>query len=188
MFVITEMDFGFYVIYSDYKITAFLTVIFVSATPKPIPTIIIDAAQRTNELDQISNLLGRNSTATLHSNLHLLPIIDICILEFPENYTSAEHIMSLRINACNLKTIHEQNIKSAEKERMERLTTLPEFLVPSSRHIRHQRQHLVDKKNEEMSNRGFDPRSRVEGATVLITHEELQNFTDNNFNFSLINR
>ncbi|KAJ8953707.1 hypothetical protein NQ314_007317, partial [Rhamnusium bicolor] len=161
-----------------------------TSTPKPIPTIIIDAARKTNELNRIDSLLGRNSTSALYSDIHLLPTIDICTLEFPENYTQPAHIMNLRVNACNLRKMHEQSQKLAEKERLERLATLPELLVPSTRHIRHQRQYLANKKNEnDGSGREFDPRSRIIGSTVLITNEEWQNYTNNNkFNFSTIDR
>ncbi|KAJ8917291.1 hypothetical protein NQ315_002309, partial [Exocentrus adspersus] len=163
-----------------------------TSTPKPIPTIIIDAARKSNELNRIDSLLGRNSTSALYSDVQLLPTIDICTLEFPENYTQPAHIMNLRVNACNLRKIHEQSLKLAEKERMERLAALPDLLTPSSRHIRHQRQYLANKKAEgDGSNREFDPRSRIVGATVLFTNEEWQNLnlTDsNNFNFSTVNR
>jgi hypothetical protein len=133
-----------------------------ASTPKPIPTIIIDAARQSNELDQrIHSLLGRNSTAALSGDIPMLPTIDVCTLEFPENYSHPpSHIDDLRTNACNLKKSQDQAQLLAEKDRLERLATLPELL--SSRHIRHQRQHLK-----------FDPRSKIVNKRIL-TNEELQ--------------
>lgn len=89
--------------------------------------------------------------------------------------------MSLRVNACNLKKLHEQSQQQAEKERQERLDALVSLTVPNLRHIRHQRQHLASKKSEEL---GYDPRSGVVGSTVLVRNTDLTN----NFNFSITNR
>lgn len=152
-----------------------------AATPKPIPTIIIDAARQNHELNRYYDIFGRNTTSTLYSDVQLLPTIDICTLEFPENYTQPPHIMSLRVNACNLKKLHEQSQQQAEKERQERLDALVSLTVPNLRHIRHQRQHLASKKSEEL---GYDPRSGVVGSTVLVRNTDLTN----NFNFSITNR
>lgn len=136
-----------------------------TATPKPIPTIIIDAARQSDHLNQrIHSLLGRNTTASISSDVSMLPTIDICTLEFPENYSQPpSHIANLRINACNLKKSHEHAQLLAERDRLERLATLPELLSP--RHIRHQRQHL--KLND------VDPRSKIMNKRIL-TNEELQ--------------
>ncbi|XP_018561544.1 uncharacterized protein LOC108903742 [Anoplophora glabripennis] len=161
-----------------------------TSTPKPIPTIIIDAARKTNELHGINKLFGRNSTSTVYSDVHLLPTIDICTLEFPENYTLPPHDAHLRIHACNLHKRFELAEQLEEKERRERLAALPGLLGTSSRHIRHQRQYLSNKNNDnEASAREFDPRSRIVGATPLFTRDEWQNFTNSNkFNFSTVNR
>ncbi|XP_044260566.1 uncharacterized protein LOC123008680 isoform X2 [Tribolium madens] len=132
-----------------------------ASTPKPIPTIIIDAARQSNELDRrIHSLLGGNSTSTVSGDVPMLPTIDVCTLEFPENYSQPPQIGQLRINACNLKKSHEDARLLAERDRLERLATLPELLAP--RHIRHQRQHLK-----------FDPRSNIVNKRIL-TNEELQ--------------
>lgn len=111
-------------------------------------------------------------------------------MEFPENYTLPPHDSHLRIHACNLHKRFELAEKLEEKERLERLAALPGLLGSSSRHIRHQRQYLANKKNDnEKPAREFDPRSRIVGATVLFTHDEWQNYTNNNnFNFSTVNR
>ncbi|XP_050505722.1 uncharacterized protein LOC114332327 isoform X1 [Diabrotica virgifera virgifera] len=155
------------------------------STPKPIPTLIVDAARQTNELDRIHSLLGRNSTSALHSDIHMLPTLDICTLEFPENYTFSA---KSRINACNLKKIYEQSQFMAEKEKMERLASLPDLVRPQSqqRHIRHQRQHMSNKQTEDLDT--HDIRSRIMGQKIVLRHEELQNLTHNNPNLSVINR
>lgn len=158
-----------------------------AATPKPIPTIIIDAAKQANRLDKISDLLGRNSTSTIHSDDHLLPTLDVCTLKFPDNYTQPEHIMNLRVNACNLKTIHDQKLKQMERDRFERITTLPDYLMPSSRHIRHQRQHLANRNNEQNTSKNFDPRSRMVNPRVIIRHDDLKELAQK-FNLTVINR
>ncbi|XP_023021219.1 uncharacterized protein isoform X2 [Leptinotarsa decemlineata] len=155
------------------------------STPKPIPTVIIDAARKSNELDRI---FGRNSTTAVHSDIYLLPTIDICIMEFPENYTQLDPFMNWQGSACNLKKIYERNQKIAEKERFERHSSLEGFTIPSLRHIRHQRQHRINKMNEEGLNREFDPRSRIVGSKLIFRNDEVQNITNSNFNFSVINR
>lgn len=154
-----------------------------SATPKPIPTIIVDAARRANGLERVDGFFGRNTTTAVPGDLSLLPTIDICTLEFPENYTHPFQISSLRVTACNLRKLHEDDQKVLERERIERLASLSGFLEPeSTRHIRHQRQHLVDRSGEPQVQ--FDPRSRMVGSHVVITNAELQQ----NFNISNINR
>ncbi|KAJ8984167.1 hypothetical protein NQ317_017819 [Molorchus minor] len=157
---------------------------FKGATCTPIPTIIIDTVRRSNEHNGGNSGTGGNSTSTVYSDVHLLPTIDICTLEFPDNYTQPPHLMNLRIKACNLKKMHELSQKLEEKDHLERLATLPEYLLPSSRHIRHQRQYLANKKNEE---REFDPRSRIVGSTIVLTNEEWQNYT-NKLNISTVDR
>lgn len=162
--------------------------LFFTATPKPIPTIIIDAAIQTNEYNRISNLLGRNSTSSLHSDERLLPILDVCTLKFPDNDSQHDHITNLRVNACNLKTLYDQRQKQVERDQMERMTTLPDYLIPSSRHIRHHRQHMENKMtDEERANRNFDPRSKIVNSRVIITHDELKNLAQK-LNLSMINR
>nr|CAI5839399.1 unnamed protein product [Callosobruchus analis] len=47
-----------------------------ASTPRPIPTIIRDAAEQTNKLGSLLGLPGRNSTAALHPDVRLLPTID----------------------------------------------------------------------------------------------------------------
>ncbi|VEN37531.1 unnamed protein product [Callosobruchus maculatus] len=47
-----------------------------ASTPRPIPTIIRDAAEQTNKLGSLLGLPGRNSTAALHTDVRLLPTID----------------------------------------------------------------------------------------------------------------
>lgn len=155
-----------------------------TATPKPLPTIIRVAAEQSSEYNQ---LLGGNSTSSLHSD-NLLPTLDVCTLKFPENYTQPEHIMNLRVNACNLKTLYDQRQKQLERERNERLTTLPEYLVHNSRHIRHQRQHLANKMSEEeRANRNFDPRSMMVNSKVILRHDELMSLAQKD-NLSMTNR
>lgn len=127
----------------------------------------MDAARHTDELNRINSLLGRNATSPFPSDVPLLPSIDICTLEFPENYTSPPpHISSLRVNACNLRKSQDHNRLQAEREKFERLATLPELLATSSsssaaRHIRHHRQQH------------FDPRSKIINKKVL-TDDEVQ--------------
>lgn len=50
-----------------------------------------------------------------------------------------------RINACNLRKAHEEKQRLAEREILERLATAALHL-PSTRHIRHQRQHRQSSK------------------------------------------
>ncbi|XP_060533094.1 uncharacterized protein LOC132706044 isoform X2 [Cylas formicarius] len=139
------------------------------STPKPIPTIIRDAS----ESDEIHSLFGRNSTTALHSDVYLLPSIDICFLEFPDNCTSA-NFNSARINACNLRKIHEENQRSAEKEKFERIASFSR--MPSKRHIRHQRQFMANKRlSEGASDLEFDLRSRMSDSKVILTRDELPN-------------
>ncbi|KAG5880426.1 hypothetical protein JTB14_013201 [Gonioctena quinquepunctata] len=158
-----------------------------TSTPKPIPTIVIDAARKSNELDRI---LGRNSTttATLHSDIYLLPTIDICIMELPENYTPSDPLVNWQKTACNLKKVFELNQEMVEREGLERISSLQEHSLPSPRHIRHQRQHLIDRMNQEGLNREFDPRSRIVGSKIILRHDELENLTNSSLNFSMINR
>ncbi|CAH1979472.1 unnamed protein product [Acanthoscelides obtectus] len=148
-----------------------------------------DAAEQTSKLGSLLGLPGRNSTAALHTDVRLLPTIDVCTLEFPDNYTPPDHIAGLRINACNLRKMHDHQQMLAEKERLERLATLPEELLlgqppegTSGHHIRHQRQHL------EEANREFDPRSRIVGSTVILRREELQSLAHNRSSYSTVNR
>lgn len=148
-----------------------------TATPKPIPTIIVDAARQANKLDRANGLPGRNSTATLHSDVPLPPTIDICTLEFPENYTQPSHISSLRVTACNLRKLYEDGQKLAEREKLERIATISSLLEPhNTRHIRHQRQHLERNSGDSQNQVDFDPRSRMIGQQVVLTNEELQSW------------
>lgn len=165
------------------------------STPKPIPTIVRDASHiQADELDRIHSVLGRNSTSTVYSDLLLLPTVDICYLEFPEN-TDISHYNSARINACNLRKIHEENQRLAERERVERLATLQ---FPSARHIRHQRQHrqsklggdlvgnlkMADEFNNmagsasgrQMSELESSLRSSINNKQIVFTREELEEF------------
>ncbi|XP_019869914.1 uncharacterized protein LOC109598440 isoform X2 [Aethina tumida] len=155
-----------------------------ASTPKPIPTIIVDAVRKNNEQSRLHDLSGNGTASAFHSDLQLLPIIDVCTLEFPENQSVllASQIGSLRITACNLKKFHEQAEKIAEKERLERLVTLP---IPSNRHIRHQRQHLANKQHQDVQEKNFDPRSRIVNSRILWTNEELQRLP---LNFNQTNR
>ncbi|RZB40843.1 TGFb propeptide domain containing protein, partial [Asbolus verrucosus] len=147
-----------------------------ASTPKPIPTIITDAARQSNELDQrIHSLLGRNTTTSLFGDIPMLPTIDICTLEFPDNNPRPAHIGNLRINACNLKRSYEHAQMLAERDKLERLATLPE-LLSNNRHIRHQRQHL--------KHADFDPRSKIVNKRIL-TSEEVQAL---NLNITTVDR
>lgn len=95
--------------------------------------------------------------------------------------------MKSRINACNLKKMYEQSQLLVEKDRLERIATLPDLVVPSNRHIRHQRQHMVAKLSEDNENNDYDIRSRIVGYKVVVRHEDMQNFT-NKLNFSMTHR
>lgn len=153
------------------------------STPKPIPTIVRDASHlQADELDRIHSLLGKNSTSTVYSDVLLLPTVDICYLEFPEN-TDISHYNSARINACNLRKIHEENQRLAERERVERLATLQ---FPASRHIRHQRQHRQTNKNtggnkntEIPSDFESNFRNSLSNKQIIFTREELENLQRN---------
>lgn len=141
----------------------------IAATPKPIPTIIVDAVR--NELERANGVPGRNSTAALRSDVSLLPTIDICTLEFPVNFTHPSQLSALRVSACNLRKLHEDSQMLAERERREHLASISGLLEPTmGRHIRHHRQHAAEKPSN------FDPRSRMVGQQVLFTNAELQNF------------
>ncbi|CAH1128764.1 unnamed protein product [Ceutorhynchus assimilis] len=159
------------------------------STPKPIPTIVRDTSTiQADELDRIHSLFGRNSTSTVYSDVLLLPTIDICYLEFPEN-TDITHFDSARINACNLRKIHEENQRLAERERVERLATW--HFASSPRHIRHQRQHRQSKMNDlkvedlnidngrQMSELERNLRSSISNKQIVFTREELEEFQRN---------
>ncbi|XP_066246420.1 uncharacterized protein [Euwallacea similis] len=156
------------------------------STPKPIPTIIRDASQA-DELDRLHDLSRRNSTTALHSDILLLPTVDICYLEFPEN-TDISHFDSARINACNLRKMHEESQRQSERERMERLATLH---FPNNRHIRHQRQHRQSQMGEllslklddvvklraegrQMSDLERNMRSGMGNKQIVLTREEIE--------------
>lgn len=142
----------------------------IAATPKPIPTIIVDAYRKA-ELERINGIPGGNTTAALRSDLSLLPAIDICTLEFPKNFTHPSQLSALRVSACNLRKLHEDSQMLAEREQREHLASISGLLEPSMRrHIRHQRQHMGD------NQLNFDPRSRMVGQQVLFTNAQLQNF------------
>ncbi|KAL3271075.1 hypothetical protein HHI36_021574 [Cryptolaemus montrouzieri] len=98
------------------------------STPRPIPSILMDNA---GNPEQLSRLLGRNTTTPISSNLPLFPTIDVCILGFPVNYSNID-ISSMRTNACNLKLLHEQAQKLLEKDKLERLASLTSKLRPST--------------------------------------------------------
>ncbi|CAH0549619.1 unnamed protein product [Brassicogethes aeneus] len=146
-------------------------------TPKPIPTIIVDAFRKNGaNSNQLFNVSRNVSNPAFSSDLQLLPTIDICTLGFPENQSMPfSQIANLRINACDLKKFQEQSEKLAEKEKLERLVSLT---LPSNRHIRHQRQHhLQNKPHAENTETNFDPRSRVINSRVIMTNEEVFNLT-----------
>lgn len=126
---------------------------------------------------------GGDPTTALHSDLPLPPTIDICTLEFPENYTQPSEITSLRVKACNLRKLYEDGQKLAEREQLERLATISGLLRP--RHIRHQRQHMGGGENQV----DFDPRSRFVGQHVVVTNEQLRRAEQQGLNVSgTINR
>ncbi|XP_048524422.1 uncharacterized protein LOC109546221 isoform X2 [Dendroctonus ponderosae] len=159
------------------------------STPKPIPTIIRDESQLQAELDRIHSLHRRNSTSTVYSDLLLLPTIDICYLEFPDN-TDISQFNSARINACNLRKMHEERQLIAERERLERLATLH---LPNNRHFRHQRQHRQSKQGvadlatlkladmgkigaegRQMSELERNMRNSMSNKQIVLTREELE--------------
>ncbi|XP_050293833.1 uncharacterized protein LOC126734304 isoform X2 [Anthonomus grandis grandis] len=156
------------------------------STPKPIPTIVRDASHyQTDQLDRIHSLSGRNSTSAIHSDVLLLPTIDICYLELPEN-ADLYQINSARINACNLRKIHEENQRIIEREQLERLATLQY----GPRHIRHQRQHRQSGlKMEDVEKMTTSPgmkreltelentlRRSMTNQQIILTREELEEF------------
>ncbi|CAG9815132.1 unnamed protein product [Phaedon cochleariae] len=155
-----------------------------ASTPKPIPTIVVDATREYNELDR---LRGRNSTSAIYSDALLLPTIDLCVVELPENYSQPDGGLNFRMNACHLKKAYEANAQkeNTRREQLERVASLSDLVLPSARHIRHQRQHLAGKPKGGLD---FDPRSRIVGSTVVLKYDDLQNLTDSRFNFSTINR
>lgn len=121
----------------------------------------------------------------------MLPTVDICYLEIPEN-TDISQFNSARISACNLRKIHEENQRLAERERLERLATLQ---FPSARHIRHQRQHRQSKltagdlqninmedlsklgvNGRQMSELESNLRSSINNKQIVFTREELEQF------------
>lgn len=68
--------------------------------------------------------------------------------------------------------MHDQAQKLVEKERLERLVTLPEIFAP--RHIRHQRQHNK-----------ISPESvGIVDSRVIFTKKQLENY----FNSTIIDR
>ncbi|CAH1165707.1 unnamed protein product [Phyllotreta striolata] len=128
------------------------------STPKPIPTIIVDAARRSNDFDRIQDLLGRrrNSSAPAATgDDHLLPTIDVRTLEFPYSYKD----------------------RPAE-------AAAPDVAASSDRHIRHQRQHSMQ---EGGNSSEFDVRQRMVGRRVVFTQEDIRNMSGK-FNLSTINR
>lgn len=159
-----------------------------TATPKPIPTIIVDAARQAEQFDRANSLSGRNSTTTLHRDVPLPPTIDICTLEFPENYTQPSQITSLRVNACNLRKLYEDGQKLAERERLERIATISSLLEPHNRrHIRHPNKHYLERNGDSSSASSstssssgnqvdFDPRTRILKHQIVMTNAELQNW------------
>lgn len=156
----------------------------IAATPRPIPTIIVDAALEANRRDRSNGLLAGNSTAAVHSDLPLLPTVDICTLEFPENYTLPSRAAELRTSACNLRKLHEDRLRTARRAYLEHLASVSGLLESqNARHIRHQRQHLEDRAGENQVEGAFDPRSRMVGQRVVFTNAELRNL-----NFSDVNR
>ncbi|XP_076254535.1 uncharacterized protein LOC143192771 isoform X2 [Rhynchophorus ferrugineus] len=151
------------------------------STPKPIPTIVRDASHlQTNERVRIHSLPTRNSTPAIYSDVQLLPTVDICYLEFPDNVDLSGYSSS-RINACNLRKIYEENQRLVERERVERLATLP-----NSRHIRH-RQHRQTMKTANknlgndngMSELESSIRSSLTNKQIVFTREEIENFQRN---------
>ncbi|KAK4877825.1 hypothetical protein RN001_010331 [Aquatica leii] len=137
-----------------------------TSTPKPIPTVIIDAARWANELERINGNVGRSTSATLYNNLSLLPTVDVCTLEFPQNTTHDPASLNSWRNACDFKRIQKKSSAT----------------TTNSRHIRHQKQHMHDL--------SVDPRSRIIGQKVIMTNEELRNFNARltNGTYSNINR
>lgn len=121
-----------------------------TSTPKPIPTVIVDAARWANELERIKGSPGRNTTTAFYNHLSLLPTVDICTLEFPQNSTHAT-VANYNKNGCDL-----------SRMRQKLANTDASSALPTSRHIRHQKHNM-------------DPRSRMVGQRVVLTSEEMRN-------------
>ncbi|KAF5307401.1 hypothetical protein FQR65_LT06915 [Abscondita terminalis] len=140
-----------------------------TSTPKPIPTVIIDAARWANELERVHGNDGRSTSTTLYNNLLLLPTVDVCTLEFPQNSTQDPSLLSNWRKACDFKRIHEQK------------STIEDKSSPT-RHIRHQKQHMHDLR--------VDPRSRIVNQKMIMTNEELRNLNARltNASYSSVNR
>ncbi|KAK5638672.1 hypothetical protein RI129_012967 [Pyrocoelia pectoralis] len=134
-----------------------------TSTPKPIPTVIVDAARWANELGRLNGSSGRNSTTAFYNHLSLLPTVDICTLEFPQNSTH-DIVSNLKRNGCDLRKIHLHSQKLVNTDTASDLSSA----LPSSRHIRHQKHNMHDM--------NVDLRSRIVGQRVILTNEQLRNF------------
>ncbi|KAB0791880.1 hypothetical protein PPYR_03680 [Photinus pyralis] len=121
-----------------------------TSTPKPIPTVIVDAARWANELERINGSPGRNTTTAFFNHLSLLPTVDICTLEFPQNSTH-DTAANYKGNVCDLKRVHQKPVNADAPG-----------ALPTSRHIRHQKHNM-------------DPRSRMVGQRLVLTSEEMRN-------------
>lgn len=88
---------------------------------------------------------------------------------------------SARINACNLRKAHEDKLRLAKREELERLTTAALHL-PKARHIRHQQHHqsklgaseLVQDRRQ-ISDLEKSMKNMMNSQQVILTRDELEN-------------
>ncbi|XP_044762908.1 uncharacterized protein LOC123319904 isoform X2 [Coccinella septempunctata] len=113
------------------------------STPKPIPNILLDNAEAS---EQFLRILGRNTTSPPAGTLLLLPTLEVCTLGSPVGGPKGS---KLRTKECNLRQLQDQAQKVLEKDKLERLATLTSELRPTAsathRHLRHQRNYLEEK-------------------------------------------
>ncbi|XP_017776610.1 PREDICTED: uncharacterized protein LOC108562711 isoform X2 [Nicrophorus vespilloides] len=145
-----------------------------SSTPKPIPTVLLDPTRALEQFG-LNRVDGGDATPSSALSSPLLPTLDVCTLDSPDIDKE-----KLGQRGCSLKRLHGDPQKRVGRMAHESLT------MPSERHIRHQKQHLTDRRRPvEILN---DPRSHIIKHQVVLTSDQLQNFNQDNFNLTKINR
>ena len=153
-----------------------ITIRGITATPRPIPTIILDAARAANKTEGVIGLIGYNSTGTFDPDAILLPSIDLCTVDVAPSEANQHNTLT----DCTLRKRQQKFLKVDE----ETVSRLVNTLKLNHHHIRHQKR-FQQSQNDPKPPMDFDPRSMFVNKQVVLTRENLAEMTGN---FSNIDR
>lgn len=133
---------------------------YVSATPKPIPTLVIDAFR--NGFGTIIN--GTNGIAS--ANYTDVPKIDICTIELPYNQTKTDGQISDKITCRNFQKTNNKSKKIINNFNLgDNLEALTDFLGIKLRHH--------DKRQQKSESALSDLQHSILDKKIIISKEQL---------------